>query len=183
VTAVAPRIGSTRGGGWATITGADFQPGASVRFGHSAVSSWTRDSTTIAIWATAAHAAGTVDVIVTNPGGLQATLTSGYAYEPPESFDPNGDWIAHAGPEFETDMRFTIRNNVLVSVSCDMSGPLTFASSPSVRNGEFLFFGDDGLAMSGTLVSPVTAVGTINVPACPAGRWWADKGGDAAGSR
>ena len=37
VTAVAPHEGSTRGGAWATITGADFQPGATVRLGDSAV--------------------------------------------------------------------------------------------------------------------------------------------------
>ena len=33
VAAVAPREGSTNGGAWATITGADFQPGATVRLG------------------------------------------------------------------------------------------------------------------------------------------------------
>ena len=183
VTAIAPRVGSTRGGAWTTITGVDFQPGARVRLGDTTVSSWTRDSTTISVWGTAAHAAGTIDVIVTNPGGLEARLSGGYTYEQPESFDFNGDWVAHAGPEFETDMRFTIRNNVLVSISCGTSAPLTFAPAPSVRNGEFSFLGADGLAISGTLVSPVNAVGTINVPACPAARWWADKSGEAAGSR
>jgi hypothetical protein len=81
-------------------------------------------------------------VIVTNPGGLEARLIGGYRYELPESFDFNGDWVAHAGPEYETDMRFTIRNNVLVSLSCGTSAPLTFASPPSVRDGEFSFVGD-----------------------------------------
>ena len=183
VTAIAPHVGSTRGGAWATITGVDFQPGARVRLGDTTVSSWTPDSTTISIFETAAHAAGTVDVIVTNPGGLEARLSGGYTYEAPESFDFNGDWVAHAGPEYETDMRFTIRNNVLVSVSCGTSAPLTFAPAPSVRNGEFSFLGDNGLAISGTLVSPVNAVGTINVPACPAARWWADKSGGTVGSQ
>ncbi len=185
VTAMSPRSGSTRGGAWATITGTDFQRGATVRLDASAVQSWVANSATITIWTTA-HAAGTVDVIVTNPGGLEARLTGGYAYEPPESFDSNGDWIAHVGPEYEMDMRFTIRNNVLVSVSCDMSTSLTFAPPPLVRNGEFSFLGDDGLAITGTMVSPVNAVGTINipgVPACRAARWWADKSGNAAGSR
>jgi hypothetical protein len=31
--------------------------------------------------------------------------------------------------------------------------------------------------MTGTLVSPVNAVGTIDVPACSS-RWWADKAQD-----
>ena len=182
ITAIAPRVGSTHGGAWTTITGVGFQPGATVRVGDITVSSWTRDSTTISASETAAHAAGTVDLIVTNPGGLEARLSGGYTYEPPESFDFNGDWVAHAGPEYETDMRFTIRNNVLVTLSCGTSEPVTLASPLSVHDGEFSFLGDDGVAISGTLVSPVNAVGTINVPACSA-RWWADKSGVAAVSR
>lgn len=182
ITAIAPQVGSTRGGAWATITGLDFQPGAKVRLGDTTVYAWWRDSTTVSISGTAAHAAGTIDVIVTNPGGLEARLSGGYTYEPPESFDFNGDWIAHVG-EYETDVRFTIRNNVLVSVSCDMSAPLTFVPPPSVRNGEFSFVGDDGLAITGRLVSPVGAAGTINVPTCPAGPWWAAKSGVAGVSR
>ena len=122
-------------------------------------------------------------MIVTNPGGLEARLSGGYTYEPPESFDINGDWVAHAGREYETDMRFTIRNNMLISVSCGTSAPVTFAPASSGGNGEFSFLCADGLAISGTLVSPVNAVGTINVPACPAARWWADKSGDAVASR
>ena len=183
ITAIAPQVGSTRGGAWATITGVDFQPGAKVRLGDTTVFSSTRDNTTILVSGTAAHAAGTIDVIVTNPGGLEARLSGGYTYEPPESFDINGDWVAHAGPEYETDMRFGIRNNMLISVSCGTSAPVTFALTSSVRNGEFSFLGDDGLALSGTLVSRVNAVGSINVPGCPTGRWWADKSGEAAVSR
>jgi hypothetical protein len=62
-----------------------------VRLGDTTVFSSTRDSTTILVSGTAAQAAGTIDVIVTNPGGLEARLSGGYTYEPPESFDINGD--------------------------------------------------------------------------------------------
>jgi len=174
VTTIDPRVGSTRGGGWATITGADFQPGATVRLDGIAVTDLVRDSTTIAIWTTA-HAPGNVDVVVTNPGGLESRLTGGYSYDPPDSFDFNGDWVAHAGFDYEIDMRFSIRNNVLVSVSCGASGPVTLSAPLSIRNGEFSFRSEDGLVIAGTLVSPVSAVGTIDVPACPAAPWWADK--------
>jgi hypothetical protein len=183
ITAITPRVGSTRGGAWVMITGLDFQPGAQVRLGETTPSSWTRDSTTMFAFETAAHAAGTIDVIVTNPGGLEARLSGGYTYQQPASFDANGEWVAHAGPEYETDMQLTIRNNVLVSVSCGTSAALTFAPAPSVKDGEFSFLGDDGLAISGALVSPVQAVGTINVPGCLGARWWADKSGAAAASR
>ena len=76
-------------------------------------------------------------------------------------------------------MRFTIRNDTLVSVSCGGSAALTFSPPPPVHDGDFSFAGDDGLAISGSIVSPVNAVGTINVPdvaLCRAARWWADKG-------
>jgi hypothetical protein len=182
ITAITPQVGSTRGGAWATITGVDFQPGANVRLGDSTVSSWTHDSTTIRIWAIQAHGTDIVDVVVTNPGGLEGRLTGGYDYQPPESFDFNGDWIAYIG-EYETDVRFVIRNNVLVSVTCDMSAPVTFAPPPSVRNGEFSFLGDDGVAIAGTLVSPEGSAGTIRVPTCPQGGWWAHRSGVAAASR
>jgi IPT/TIG domain-containing protein len=182
--AVAPHEGSTRGGAWATITGADFQRGASVRLGDGAVTAYVLDSATI-LFFTTAHPAGTVDVVVTNPGGLFTRLTEAYTFAPPESFDFNGEWVAHAGAEYETDMRFTIRNDTLVSVSCGGSAALTFSPPPAVHDGDFSFVGDDGLAISGTLVSPVNAVGTINlpeVPACRTAGWWADKSGEAAGS-
>ena len=179
LTAISPQVGSTRGGAWVTITGVDFQPGAKVRLGDTTVFSVTRDDTTILVSGTPAQAPGRVDVVVTNPGGLEARLVRAYAYEPPDSFNFDGDWIAHAGPEYETDMRFTVRNNVMVSVSCGAFTSGTLAAQLSVQNGEFSFLGEDGFRISATLVSPVNASGTINAPACPAARWWADKGGAA----
>jgi len=185
VAAVAPHEGSTRGGSWATISGAGFQPGATVRLGDGAVSAYVLDSARIAI-STTAHSAGTVDVVVTNPGGLSTRLTEAYTFAPPESFDFNGEWVAHAGADYETDMRFTIRNDTLVSVSCGGSAALTFSPPPAVHDGDFSLAGDDGLVISGSIVSPVNAAGTINipdVPACRKAEWWAEKSGEAAGSR
>jgi hypothetical protein len=179
-------VSSTVGGGWGTITGTDFQSGVTVKLGDLNVQAWAQSSTTVLFWETPSHAAGTLDVVVTNPGGLFTRLPEAYTFAPPESFDSNGEWVAHAGSEYETDMRFTIRKDTLVSVSCGGSAALTFSPPPAVHNGEFSFVGDDGLAISGTLVSPVTAAGTINVPdvpACRAASWWADKSGEAAGSR
>lgn len=179
--ALAPHEGSTRGGAGVTITGSDFQPGATVRLGDGAVRAYVLDSATI-LFFTTAHSAGTVDVVVTNPGGLFTKLTGAYTFAPPESFDFNGEWVAHAGAEYETDMRFTIRNDTLVSVSCGGSEASTFSPPPAVHDGDFSFAGDDGLAISGSIVSPANAVGKINVPDVPACRnteWWADKSGEA----
>lgn len=174
VTAIAPNVGSTGGGGWGTIIGVDFQPGATVRLGNNTVSVRVEDTRTLRLSGLAPHAAGTVDVVVTNPGGLESRLTGGYTYAPAESFDVNGDWVAHAGAEFETVMRFAIRDNVLVSVSCGTSGDLAPSLVSAKGAGEFSFVGDD-FALSGALFSPVTAVGTIDVSGCRDARWWANK--------
>lgn len=178
LSAIVPDVVSINGGGWGTITGTEFDSGATVRLGDDRVQAYVRDRTTITFW-TVAHDPGTVDVVVTNPGGTSSKLSRGLSFAPPASFDFNGDWVAHAGGDFETEMRFSIRNDVLVSVSCGTSVVATLSTPPSVVNGEFSFRGDDGFDVSGRLVSPVNAVGTINVPDsapdCTAAHWWADK--------
>ena len=134
-----------------------------------------QDSTTLRFANSGAHAAGSVDVTVANPGGFAATLTRGYTYASADSFDANGEWIAHADShnDYVTDMRFTIRNNMLISLSCGT--PVTTPTTSSVQNGGFSFAGADGLMMSGTLVSTTTSYGQVNAPGCGDGRWWADK--------
>lgn len=169
-------MGSTAGDAWGRIRGTDFQRGATVTFGTRVLRNvYFEDSTTLSFPGSEPHAVGTVDVTVTNPGGLVSTIRGAYTYAPPESFDVNGDWVAHAGPEFETEMRFAIRNDILISVSCGTSGTLTSLRSLAVGNGEFAFAGDDGLGFAGRLVTPVSAVGTISVVGCIGARWWAVK--------
>ena len=176
VRTISPNAASTAGGSWGTIAGSEFQRGATVTLGKNVLRSvWVQDSETILFGADDPHAAGTVDVIVTNPGGHAARLIAGFTYAPPESFDFNGDWIAHAGPDYEIDMRFTIRNNELVSFSCGTSETFTPLAPTSVHSGEFSLHGDAGLVISGKVVSSVNAVGTIDIPACSAASWWADR--------
>jgi galactose oxidase-like protein/IPT/TIG domain-containing protein/glyoxal oxidase-like protein len=85
VTAVNPGTGPTNGGTGLSITGTNFQSGATVSFGGTAATGVTVAGNT-SITATApAHAAGTVDVAVTNPDGQSATLAGGYAYSAAEA--------------------------------------------------------------------------------------------------
>ena len=174
VTAVSPNVVSTAGT-WGTITGTQFEPGATVKIGGAAVWATFQDSTTLRFPNSGAHATGHVDVTVTNPGGMPGTLRSGYTYAAAESFDANGEWIAHADGhnEFLTDMRFTIRNNMLISLSCGT--PVTMPTALSAQSGGFSFSGPDGLTMSGMLVSTSTSQGQVNAPGCGDGKWWADK--------
>ncbi len=80
VTSISPTSGSINGGTSVTITGTNFAAGASVKFGGTLATVVTVvNSTTIAA-TTPAHAAGAVNVVVTNPDGLSGTLTNGYTY-------------------------------------------------------------------------------------------------------
>jgi hypothetical protein len=163
-------------GSWGTIRGAQFEQGATLKFANETVFAQVVDSAEIRFTAST-HAVGTVDVTVTNPGGFSATLRGGYTYMLPDAFDFNGDWIAHAGPEFEIDMRFTIQNDVLVSIACGTNASHTMAVPLDIRNGSFPPAGVDGFSLSGTIVSAQTSLGQVNAPGCGNGRWWADKAG------
>jgi len=177
VTRILPNLVTTAGT-WGTITGLQFESGATVTIANVAVFSVVHDSTTIQFSNSPAHAAGQVDVVVTNPGGRAATLAGGYTYAAPDSFDANGDWIAHAdgSNHYLTDMHFTIQNNALVSLSCGSeAAPVTTPITLTVQNGGFSFSGVGGLSMSGKLDSTTTSKGQVNAPGCGDGIWWADK--------
>jgi hypothetical protein len=73
VTSVNPTSGPTTGGTSVTITGTGFNDATSVDFGGTSASVFTIDSDTQITATSPAHAAGTVDVTVTSPGGTSAT--------------------------------------------------------------------------------------------------------------
>ena len=80
VAGISPGVGSTAGGTPVTITGSNFQPGATVSLGGvPATGVVFLDSGTLAA-VTGPHAAGVVDVVVTNPDSQSGTLTGGFVY-------------------------------------------------------------------------------------------------------
>lgn len=82
IVGVAPGQGPEAGGAPVTVSGANFQAGATVRFGG--VAAVVASVTPTAISATTpAHAAGPVEVAVTNPDGQVAALAAAYAYLAP----------------------------------------------------------------------------------------------------
>jgi len=177
IAGVSPSVVTTAGT-WGTITGSQFENGATVTISNATVFSTVRDSTTIQFSNSGAHAAGSVDITVTNPGGHAATLAGGYTFAPPDVFDANGDWIAHAdgSNHYLTDMRFTIQNNALIALSCGSEvAPVTMPIPLAMQNGGFSFSGVNGLSMSGKLDSMTTSEGRVNAPGCGDGGWWADK--------
>ena len=80
VAAISPISGSANGGTAVTITGTGFLSGASVKLGGTAATGVTVVSSTSITATTPAHAAGTVDVVVTNTDGQSGTLIGGYTY-------------------------------------------------------------------------------------------------------
>ena len=80
VSAISPTSGTTGGGTPVTITGTGFLTGATVSLGGTAATGVTVVSSTSITATTAAHAAGAVNVVVTNTDAKTGTLTNGYTY-------------------------------------------------------------------------------------------------------
>ena len=110
VSAIAPSSGSISGGTSVTIAGSGFLTGATVKLGGTAATNVTVVNSASITATTAAHAAGAVNVLVTNTDGQNGTLTSGYTYTNPaptvSSITPNsgtsngGDGVTIAGTGF-----------------------------------------------------------------------------------
>jgi hypothetical protein len=81
VTSISPTSGSANGGTATTIRGTGFLGGATVSFGGTAATAVTVVSSTSITARTPAHAAGAVNVVVTNTDAKSATLTSGFTYK------------------------------------------------------------------------------------------------------
>ncbi len=79
VASVSPTGGAVDSALNVRIRGRGFQPGATVTMGGAAINVVVVDSTTITA-TTPTHAAGTVDVVVTNPGGTSSRLPAAYRY-------------------------------------------------------------------------------------------------------
>jgi hypothetical protein len=80
VTSIGPSSGPASGGTSVTITGTGFQSGATVSLGGTSANSVAVGSSTSITATTAAHASGTVNVVVANPDSQSGTLTNGYSY-------------------------------------------------------------------------------------------------------
>ncbi len=80
VRGVSPNSGPPSGGTPVTLSGSNFQAGATVLFGGVTASSVTASSATQIQAVAPAHLAGTVDITVRNPDAQSSTLASGFTY-------------------------------------------------------------------------------------------------------
>ena len=177
VSSITPATGTTAGGTGVTISGTGFKDGVVVSIGGAAPSlAFLEPGSTRIRALVPAHAAGPVDVVVTNPtNGLSGKLVGGYTYASPDSFDLNGIWAGSAAAgEADIPLQVTIQNNELVSFSCGASGTIAPATRPAVSNGEFVYTQADGVSISGRILSASQVTGAINLAPCVNTTWGAD---------
>lgn len=85
MTAIAPSIGSTVRNSVVRILGTGFKAGATVTLDAAATDVTVISGTNITA-RVSGHAAGVVDVVVTNPGGETATLAAGFTFAVDEPY-------------------------------------------------------------------------------------------------
>jgi hypothetical protein len=83
ITSVEPGLGNVSGGDVVTITGSDFQVGATIQFGvYTATNvAVATDGASLTCKTPSVDTAGTVDVTVQNPDGQSSTLNSAFTFE------------------------------------------------------------------------------------------------------
>ena len=168
IRSVSPDAGITSGDTFVEITGSGFQPGLTVSLGGVRFSPNVFGDTIFV--RTLPHAAGLVDVVVTNPDGQNAVRTGGYKFADPESLNFNGRWVGAFGEHWDYALEFTVDSNRLVSVSC-RGGPEQFLEEPpSTTSGQFT-----SAAISGKFFSSSYGLGALNLLPCGGGQWEAWK--------
>ncbi|HEX8181966.1 MAG TPA: IPT/TIG domain-containing protein [Candidatus Saccharimonadales bacterium] len=134
ITTVTPTSGLPTGGTSVTIAGTNFVAGASVKFGGLNATNVIVTATSITA-TTPARAAGTADVVVTNPDGQSATKLAGYTYRLPAptvtSVSPTrglvngGTVVTITGTNFVSGATVMVGNAAATTV--------TFVSATSIR--------------------------------------------------
>jgi len=146
ITGVSPSTGPTEGGTEITLTGTLFSPGATVHFGTEPSPVVTFVSSTMLEAEAPAHAAGTVDVMLTNPNGHSATLTSAFTFNAPPSISYSlaAESMLWVGESITFTVTATDPEGDLVSLelispppNCIMT-PIQSAASPATATVNFL---------------------------------------------
>ena len=174
ITGINPNVGTTGGEASFEIAGTGFLAGAAVTLGRQP-QEIELHGTSIYVY-TGEHAAGPVDVVVTNPDSQSATIIGGFTFVPPGSMDFNGTWqgYATAASGFRQPLEFTIQGNVLIGVSCGGRSDIVLSPPPAVSAGQFAFRGTAG-GINGGILSPAYSEGWIDIPPCPNAYWYAQK--------
>jgi hypothetical protein len=169
VTNVAPASGSTAGGTAVTITGTDFVSGATVTFGGTAATGVTVVNATTITATTPVHAAGAVDVTVTNPDTKSGTFIDGYTYVPPPTVtsvapasgpDTGGTSVTITGTGFDSGVtNVTFGGTAATGVTFVNATTIT-ATTPAHAAGAVDVVVTNPDTQSGTLTNGYTYTGS-----------------------
>ncbi|HSH17219.1 MAG TPA: IPT/TIG domain-containing protein, partial [Verrucomicrobiae bacterium] len=135
ISSVTPNNGPQNGGTAVTITGTNFVSGATVTFGVKAATTVTFVSATQIDVTTPPHAAGAVDVTVTNPDTQSGTLTNGYTYNAgtPDLQQVHYRWRNDDGGEswgyLGTGADGAVTISTTQNINTDLGGTVTTVSS------------------------------------------------------
>ncbi|MCI0342026.1 MAG: IPT/TIG domain-containing protein [Planctomycetales bacterium] len=161
---MAPVTGPTAGGTAVTLTGTNFQAGATVAVGGAAATSVVLVSATSITAVTPAGAAGAANVVVTNPDSQAATLVNGFTYtsgaapaptlasvSPASGPTAGGQLVTLSGTGFQTGASVTFGGTAATSVTVLSAGTLTCVTPATGTPG----------AVSVTITNPDTQSATL----------------------
>ncbi len=166
VVSVAGGSGTSLGGTSVTITGTNFTTGASASFGGAPATAVTVVNATTITAVTPAHAAGGVNVAVTNSDGQTGTLANGFTYvagpaPTVTSASPNtgttggGTTVTIVGANFATGATVTFGGTVATGVQV-VSGTQISAVTPPKSASSVAIVVTNPDTQSGTLAAGFT---------------------------
>ncbi len=173
VASITPNTGTTSGGTRVTITGTDFLAGATVSLGGTPATSVTLASSTSIMATTPAHAAGAVNVMVTNTDAQSGTLAGGYTYTAPHptptvtAIAPNsgtingGTAVTITGTGFLAGASVKLGGTSAAGVTI-VSGTSITATTPAHAAGAVSVVVTNTDALSGTLSNGYTYIAPNN---------------------
>ena len=172
VTSISPTSGFPAGGASVTITGTGFVSGATVTIGGSTATGVSVVSATQITATTPAHAAGTVNVTVTNPDTQSGTCTNCFTYRaaptvtaisPTSGLTTGGDAVTITGTGFVTGATVTIGGSAATGVTVLSATSIT-ANTPVHVVGTVSVTVTNTDAQSGTLTNSFTYIAGCTVP-------------------
>ncbi len=165
VTSISPTSGATAGGTSVTITGTGFLTGATVSFGGTAATNVNVVGSTSITATTPAHAAGAVNVVVTNTDAQTGTLPNGYTYGNPAptvtSISPatgsvaGGTSVTITGTGFLTGATVSLGGTAATNVNVVGSTSIT-ATTPAHATGAVNVVVTNTDTQTGTLTNGYT---------------------------
>jgi hypothetical protein len=165
VTSISPTTGVTAGGTSVTITGTGFLTGATVSFGGTAATNVNVVGSTSITATTPAHAAGAVNIVVTNTDAQTGTLPNGYTYGNPAptvtSISPTtgsvagGTSVTITGTGFLTGATVSLGGTAATNVNVVGSTSIT-ATTPAHSTGAVNVVVTNTDAQAGTLPNGYT---------------------------